>query len=67
MEQKILNLKIWKYQIKVLAQDVDLKYGNILDFKVTYKDNGLRFKSLSKVICQASFYRKQETGNKQIQ
>ena len=36
-------------------------------FKVTYKDNGLRFKSLSKVICQASFHRKQETGNKQIQ
>ena len=67
MEQKILNLKIRKYQIKVLTQDVDLKYGNILDFKVTYKDNGLRFKSLSKVICQAPFHRKQETGNKQIQ
>ena len=33
-------------------------------FKVTYKDNGLHFKSLSKVICQASFHRKQETGNK---
>ena len=42
MEQKILNWKIWKYQIKVLTRDVDLKYGNILDFKVTYKDNGLR-------------------------
>ena len=33
-------------------------------FKVTYKDNGLRFKSSPKVICQASFHRKQETGNK---
>ena len=32
-----------------------------------FKDNGLRFKSSSKVICQASFHRKQETGNKQIQ
>ena len=32
-------------------------------FKVTYKDIGLRFKSLSiKVICQTSFHRKQETN-----
>ena len=36
-------------------------------FKVTYKDNGLRFKSSTEVICQASFYRKQDTGDKQIQ
>ena len=35
-------------------------------FKVTYKDNGLRFKSSTEMICQALFHRKQETEDKKI-
>ena len=33
-------------------------------FKVTYKVNGLRFKSSTEFICQTSFHRKQETEDK---
>ena len=29
--KNILNLKLLKYQMKVPTQDVDLKYGSILD------------------------------------
>ena len=35
-------------------------------FKVTYKDNGLRFKSSTEVICQELFHPKQETEDKKI-
>ena len=31
--KNILNLKLLKYQLKVPTQDVDLKYGSILDSK----------------------------------
>ena len=60
--KKILNLKLLKYHTKVptLARCRSQVWQHF-GFKVTYNDNGLRFKSSTEVICQASFHRKQES------
>ena len=67
MEQKNSELETMEISDKSTNPRCRSQVWQHFGFKVTYKDNGLHFKSLSKVICQASFHRKQETGNQQIQ
>ena len=67
MEQKNSKLETMEISDKSTNPRCRSQVWQHFGFKVSYKDNGLRFKSSSKVICQASFHRKQETGNKQIQ